>query len=123
MVDILVDLPIGLHTAKDDSHTQKRRFALRPVEWPNEYHIQALANRASGQFVWASTALKLIDSHDPKSRLDPILAGDTARLGAENALYKLYQTALNISGDWDITYKPTIGRRYLHSLGGCFLLD
>jgi len=70
------------------------------MEWPSEDDIRRLAERASGLFVWASTASEFIDGYDPRKRMDIVLKGD-ATSGAEYALDVLYRTALESAGDWD----------------------
>ena len=62
--------------------------------------MRHLASRASGLFVWASTASRFIDGHDPRRRLDIILRGHTES-GADRALDTLYRTALQAAGNWD----------------------
>lgn len=69
-------------------------------DWPGEASIQSLTARASGLFVWASTAAKFINSHDPVKRLNILLQGDANQL-AEKALDTLYMTALQSVGMWD----------------------
>jgi hypothetical protein len=68
--------------------------------WPSEEDLQQLAERASGLFVWASTASQFIDGYDPIKRMDTILKRETS-LGAEYALDGLYRTALESVGNWD----------------------
>ena len=68
-----------------------------PVEWPGEQRIQALAERASGLFIWASTACNYIDAHDPEERLVTLLGADMG-LDATSALDTLYTTALQYAG-------------------------
>jgi hypothetical protein len=80
-------------------HTQKRYLRL-DVEWPGEEIICKLVQRASGLFVWASTACEFINAHDPRRRLDVILREDVAS-GAESALDALYTAALKSVGSWD----------------------
>jgi NACHT domain len=68
--------------------------------WPGEHTIQRLVRRARGLFMWASTASKFIDKHDPKKSLEILLKEDK-NSGAESALDALYRTALESSGKWD----------------------
>lgn len=77
---------------------KKKRYL--GVDWPGEDNIHNLTKLASGLFVWASTALKFIDGHDPRKRLNIILQGTTTS-GAESALDSLYRTALESVGLWD----------------------
>lgn len=69
------------------------------ADWPSEHDILRLTERASGLFVWASTASEFIDGYDPRRRMDIVLRGD-AGSGAENALDVLYRTALESAGNW-----------------------
>lgn len=78
----------------------KTRGLKVPSSWPTEDDILRLTERASGLFVWASTALKFIDGYDPRKRMDVVLRGDTGS-GAEGALDVLYRTALESAGSWD----------------------
>ena len=85
---------------------QKRHLRLS-TEWPGEEVLCQLVQRASGLFIWASTALEFIDGHDPRRRLDVILREKVAS-SAEAALDTLYKTALESIGLWNdedfITY-------------------
>jgi hypothetical protein len=78
----------------------KRRHLRLATDWPGNAVLHQLVQRASGLFVWASTASTFIDGHDPRKRLDIILNGDVAS-GAEAALDALYKTALESVGYWD----------------------
>jgi NACHT domain len=80
-------------------HSQKRHLGL-DNDWPGEEAFEKLIQRASGLFVWASTASKFINAHDPRRRLDIVLRGDVAS-GAEGALDALYKTALESIGLWE----------------------
>ena len=72
-----------------------------PSNWPGEYAIQKLANRASGIFVWASTAWGYIEStYDPRKHLEVVLDGNLPPK-AEAALDALYRTALNSADKWE----------------------
>lgn len=69
--------------------------------WPGGEALRQLVNKASGLFIWASTASKFIDQHPPNSRLEIIIQGTSAPT-AEHALDSLYRTALEAAGSWDI---------------------
>ena len=79
--------------------TRKKHLGLK-ADWPGEEVLQKLVQRASGLFVWASTASAFIGGHEPRRRLDIILGGQTAS-GAQDALDALYKTALCSIGLWD----------------------
>jgi hypothetical protein len=70
------------------------------LDWPGEDTISDLAACACGLFIWASTASKFIDGHDPQKRLNIILTGQTGTK-AESVLDSLYTTALDDAGAWD----------------------
>lgn len=100
-------------------HEQTRRIRARAPYlfqeevWPSDHDIQMLTERASGLFVWASTALKFIDGYDPKKRMATLLQISNTS-GAENALDVLYQTALQSIGNWDdenflLDFKAVVG--------------
>ena len=78
----------------------KMRHLRLDKDWPGDEVFRKLVKRASGLFVWASTASEFIHGHDPRRRLDVILNGE-AGLGAENALDALYKTALEGIDLWD----------------------
>ena len=87
------------HRMLDIRSTTKKHLRLGE-RWPGEEVIERLCRRASGLFVWASTASEFIDGHDPVKRLEILLKAD-ATSGAESALDALYRTALNSVGRWD----------------------
>lgn len=78
---------------------KNKRLGLE-ANWPGECTIRALTERASGLFIWASTALDFINGYDPRVCLDTILKGESAP-AALSALDALYETALESEGVWD----------------------
>lgn len=81
---------------------RKTRSLRTQTDWPGIEIIQKLAERASGLFIWASTACKFIDAYSPESRLKIILRGPGANAsGEQNPLDSLYRTALMAMGSWD----------------------
>lgn len=70
------------------------------LHWPGTTIIGELTSRAHNLFIWASTALKFINSYKPQSRLDLILSGKAAP-SAQSALDAIYRTALQEVGTWD----------------------
>jgi WD40 repeat protein len=78
---------------------RNRHLRLSP-SWPGKDAFRQLVQRASGLFVWASTACEFINGYDPKRRLDVILRGQV-KSGAQAALDALYRTALNSINRWD----------------------
>ncbi|KIM72615.1 hypothetical protein PILCRDRAFT_15964 [Piloderma croceum F 1598] len=72
----------------------QQRYLQLAKDWPGEDTLRKLVQRASGLFVWASTASEFINGHHPIKRLDIILKGDIVS-GAEVALDTLYKSALD----------------------------
>lgn len=68
--------------------------------WPSDGDISKLTQRASGLFVWASTASKFVDGPYPRIRMNKLLDGD-GQLGPERALDALYTTALESIERWE----------------------
>jgi hypothetical protein len=69
-------------------------------DWPGDAALQALAERAGGLFIWASTACLFIRAYKPLKRLDMLLRGDV-NAKPSLALGDLYQTALEAIGILD----------------------
>jgi len=74
-------------------------------DWPGDTAILALNKRAAGLFVWASTACRFVDGHDPRRNLELILRGGISTT-AESALDILYRTALEsaVADRWHDEY-------------------
>ena len=82
------------------SEIRAENNALLSADWPGENRLRTLAERASGLFIWASTACKFIDAYDPEQRLGVLIQADVG-CDAESALDSLYITALRSAGQWD----------------------
>ncbi|KAF9475080.1 hypothetical protein BDN70DRAFT_884139 [Pholiota conissans] len=71
-------------------HPYRRTF---PGDWPSADILQQLTTRSSGQFIYAATVMKYIESrrHSPRERLDVILGlsnpGDDAPFSELDAIY------------------------------------
>ena len=79
--------------------------------WPGDGKIDDLAMRAAGLFVWASTACRFIDDHNPPKRLEMLLQG-IVDANAQTALDRLYLTALESveqSPDFLSDFLPIMG--------------
>lgn len=79
---------------------KKSLLLMLGTRWPSVEDMQQLTARASGLFVWASTAAEFIAGYNPRKRMDSLLRGDTIT-SAENALDALYRTALESVDFWD----------------------
>jgi hypothetical protein len=77
----------------------ERRLQLAS-DWPGDTAIYAVAERAGGLFVWASTACRFIHAHNPQKRLDVLLRNDVD-FKPELALDALYKTALGATSILD----------------------
>lgn len=106
---IAIELNIDSISNKNDISTylrarlgrvRKKRNLQTLKGWPSDADIWILTQRASGLFVWASTASKFIDGFDPRARMNTVLKGDD-QLAPERALDTLYRTALESVGNWD----------------------
>ena len=69
--DILHFMNISFDKIKQ-THSYVKPF---DAEWPAQDHIQEIGNKSSGQFIYAATVKKYIESnrHDPASRLTTII--------------------------------------------------
>lgn len=70
------------------------------ADWPGEAMLRRLVQKASGLFVWASTASEFVNGYDPIKRLRTILDQDSTPK-AEAPLDDLYTTALESIQFWD----------------------
>jgi hypothetical protein len=71
-----------------------------PSDWPGESNIQQLVKTAAGLFIWASTAIRFIESSQhPQQGLDDLLNLEF-RSEAKSALDTLYEMALQLGGIW-----------------------
>ncbi|KIM82227.1 hypothetical protein PILCRDRAFT_473452 [Piloderma croceum F 1598] len=82
------------------SEIRAENNTLLSADWPGENRLRTLAERASGLFIWASTACKFIDAYDPEQRLGVLMQADVG-CDAESALDSLYVTALRSAGQWE----------------------
>ncbi|KIM89872.1 hypothetical protein PILCRDRAFT_812653 [Piloderma croceum F 1598] len=73
------------------------------TDWPGDDKINALADRASGLFIWASTACLYIESYDPDQRLCELIDqwSESNSSGPFAQLDSLYKTGLQSGGLWD----------------------
>jgi hypothetical protein len=70
--------------------------------WPGDDKIRALANRAGGLFIWASTACLYIESYAPNRRLSGLVdkQPEVNSSGPFAQLDSLYETGLHSAGLW-----------------------
>lgn len=79
---------------------KSKHLDLREQGWPGEAAFSQLVNRASGLFIWATTAAQFLDAYDPTARLR-LLLGGSSNDELEGRLDSLYRTALGSAGEWD----------------------
>jgi NACHT domain len=78
------------------------RYIRFESDWPGDDKVRALSQCASGLFVWASTAILYIDSHDPRLRLDELIRQQSVASSSNPFanLDRLYRTGLQSAGKW-----------------------
>lgn len=72
-------------------------------DWPDDDEINSLSGLASGHFIWAATACRLIaTSRDPKKKMQELLEHQPADSSASPfaSLHQLYKTALQSADEW-----------------------
>ena len=69
-----VDIRMFLQSKFQDIKNQHPSRAHLPSSWPSDEEVESLVRKSSGQFIYASTIMKFIDSHChlPRKRLDII---------------------------------------------------
>ncbi|KAF7966264.1 hypothetical protein HWV62_39409 [Athelia sp. TMB] len=87
-------------------HTWKNYTKLLPEDqedWPGDDEVDALVDLASGHFIWADIACRIIDGEDdPKGKLEdlikhqPLITSDDSF----DSLYQLYKIALETAVHW-----------------------
>ncbi|KAK0218785.1 hypothetical protein IW262DRAFT_1558220 [Armillaria fumosa] len=103
-----------IDTAFRITEIAKHNHGCVPEEWPEEYKIGALVERAAGLFIWASTACKYIyEDYDPEKLLDELVGGQVYEV-AEEALDVLYVKALRSAKEWK---KPRFKKDACNVLG------
>ncbi|KZP17439.1 hypothetical protein FIBSPDRAFT_1046926 [Athelia psychrophila] len=90
-------------------HTRERNIRyLGPAmaSWPGEGDVNDLVHLASGHFIWADTACRLIHaSDDPQGTIDELVNHQSTGQSGESfaSLHRLYKTALLSAGGWQNT--------------------
>ncbi|KZS91989.1 soluble quino protein glucose dehydrogenase [Sistotremastrum niveocremeum HHB9708] len=71
-------------------------------DWPGPDQIERFIVQSAGLFIWASTALGVIeDAHNPNVELNSLLRDSAASRGAQDSLDALYRRILAKVGHWD----------------------
>ncbi|KAF7970202.1 hypothetical protein HWV62_24790 [Athelia sp. TMB] len=72
--------------------------------WPEDSEVDSLVACASGHFIWAATACRLIGaSSDPKETMSELVENqstDSSSADAFSSLHQLYKTALQSTNKW-----------------------
>jgi hypothetical protein len=86
--------------------------------WPPAHHLRELVWRASGQFIYAATVVKFVDSdtdfRTPEEKLDIILTHSPMQASAFLELDRLYTQILSLFPDFEIL---------VHALGAILVLE
>ncbi|KAF7972469.1 hypothetical protein HWV62_17886 [Athelia sp. TMB] len=70
--------------------------------WPDDDDVNGLVNLASGHFIWAHTACRMIGTDgNPKDNLEGLIKHLNTSDDSFTSLYQLYKTALNSAIRWD----------------------
>ncbi|KAF7964760.1 hypothetical protein HWV62_3252 [Athelia sp. TMB] len=70
--------------------------------WPGNDDINGLVNLASGHFIWAQTACRMIGTDgNPKDNLEDLISHLDTSDDSFTTLYQLYKTALTSAIRWD----------------------
>ncbi|KZP17443.1 hypothetical protein FIBSPDRAFT_957250 [Athelia psychrophila] len=98
--DITVFIRSQLYNTRE-SHIRYLGPAME--NWPDEDSINGLVHLASGHFIWADTACRLIhDNDDPQQTINELITHQSTGQSGEpfESLYGLYKTALLSAGGW-----------------------
>jgi hypothetical protein len=88
-----VDIRMFLQSKFQDIKNRHPSCAHLPSSWPSDEEVERLVQKSSGQFIYASTVIKFIDSHRhwPPDRLDIIFGisprGKTTPFAEMDSLY------------------------------------
>ena len=94
------DIKIFLHSKFDDIKNNHPLKHFLPAFWPSDSNVECLVKKSSGQFIYASTVMKFVDSprHRPTERLNMILGlqptGNNMPFAALDELYMLVLLAV-----------------------------
>ncbi|KAJ2928675.1 hypothetical protein H1R20_g8419, partial [Candolleomyces eurysporus] len=95
---------------------QIRRRHHLPLSWPPQGTIQILVEKASGQFIYASTVLRFLDmghQEPPKVLLEAILKMEATRKPASNPLEQLDALYMHILGS---SPNPPLSIRWIRAI-------
>ena len=88
------DIKVFLQSKFDDIQKNHPSKYFLPASWPSDSDVDSLVKKSSGQFIYASTVMKFVDStrHRPTERLNMILGlqptGKDMPFAALDELYK-----------------------------------
>jgi len=112
--DTAADIERYLREKFEDIHSCNRDI-MPDVKspWPLKHDLQMLVWRASGQFIYAATVIKFVDSdtefHTPEEKLNIILKSGPMQASAFSELDRLYIQILSQHSDSEVL---------VHTLGG-----
>jgi hypothetical protein len=117
--DTAADIERYLREKFEDIHLRNRDImpGIRSP-WPLANHLRALVRRASGQFIYAATVIKFIDSdtnfRTPEEKLNIILKDIPMQPSAFSELDRLYTQILSVYPDSEVL---------VHTLGVILVLE
>ena len=117
--DTAADIEWYLHEKFEDIHWRNRDILLDVKSpWPSKDDLQMLVWRASGQFIYAATVIKFVDSdtdlHTPEEKLNIILKPSPMQAAAFSELDRLYTQILSVYSDSEVL---------VHTLGVILVLE
>ena len=117
--DTAVDIKRYLRDKFEEIHSRNRDI-MPEVEspWPSEYDLQELVWRASGQFIYAATVVRFVDSDTdfctPEEKLKIILKPSPMQSSAFSELDRLYTQILSVYPDSEVL---------VHTLGAILVFE
>ncbi|KAF7966261.1 hypothetical protein HWV62_39403 [Athelia sp. TMB] len=99
------DIAVFIRSCLDQVRNQKSNkeyFSDALEVWPGDDDINSLVNWASGHFIWAHTACRMVDTDgNPKDDLKDLIRHLAASDSSFPSLYQLYHTALTPAIQWN----------------------
>ncbi|KZP21263.1 hypothetical protein FIBSPDRAFT_931700 [Athelia psychrophila] len=101
------DITVFIRSRLDKTRGKNIRYlGSAMASWPSEDSVNGLVHLASGHFIWADTACRLIHaSDDPQQAIDELITHQSTSQSGESfaSLHRLYKTALLSAGGWKNT--------------------
>ncbi|KAF7984961.1 hypothetical protein HWV62_9903 [Athelia sp. TMB] len=99
------DIALFIRARLDDTRKRHHPFLGEALKsWPRDRDIDALVNLASGHFIWAHIACRIIDeANNPKGKLEDLISHQSMVTSGDSfkSLYQLYAMALDSAIQWN----------------------